>query len=330
MAAATAMRSARGGGGGARRPFAPVAVSPPLPSRAGNQMAQEEAVLGAGAGGKAAKKCCSGSPPVPVSSQKTPAAVAGRAPPRTASRRRAGSCAKRCSTLGLGAAAAAKAAYDAPRAPVRGADQRDDRVRAVHSSPLCKEPGQERRGSEASVSRKRRAMMSVAVEEVMAGLPEPGEGRVKYLVNTFEKLLSLAAAGGGPEERGGGARSTRRKNEATATSASAPATPPGAEEIDVSYPSIASSSEASFPAVAGVACILDASDRTRSRIPIHRCIASPLLCSLAVLDPLLLVRFSENAAGSPMHEANAGRGHTVYVHCMIAMLIFVEIKMNLW
>ncbi|KAG2621666.1 uncharacterized protein LOC120666568 isoform X2 [Panicum virgatum] len=265
MAAATAMRSARGGGG-ARRPFAPVVVSPPPPSRAGNQMAQEEAVLGAGAGGKAAKKCCSGLPPVPVSSKKTPAAAAGRAPSRTASRRRAGSCAKRCSTLGLGAAAAAKAAYDAPRAPVRShSDQRDDRVRAVHSSPLCKEPGQERRGSEASASRKRRAMMSVAVEEVMAGLPEPGEGRVKYLVNTFEKLLSLAAAGGGPEARGGGARSTRRKNEATATSASAPATPPGAEEIDVSYPSIASSSEASFPAVAGVACILDASDRT-SRI----------------------------------------------------------------
>ena len=171
--------------------------------------------------------------------------------------------------------------------------------------------------------------MSVAVEEVMAGLPEPGEGRVKYLVNTFERLLSLAAAaGGGPEARGGGAG---RENEATATSpASTPATPPGAEEIDVSYPSIASSSEASFPAVAGVACILDASDRTRSRIPIHRCIASPLLCFLAVLDPLLLVRFSENAAGSPMHEANAGRGHTMYVHCMIAVLIFVEIKMNLW
>ena len=170
--------------------------------------------------------------------------------------------------------------------------------------------------------------MSVAVEEVMAGLPEPGEGRVKYLVNTFEKLLSLAAAGGGPEARGGG---EGRKNEATATSpASTPATPPGAEEIDVSYPSIASSSEASFPAVAGVACILDASDRTRSRIPIHRCIASPLLCFLAVLDPLLLVRFSENAAGSPVHEANAGRGHTMYVHCMIAVLIFVEIKMNLW
>ena len=123
--------------------------------------------------------------------------------------------------------------------------------------------------------------MSVAVEEVMAGLPEPGEGRVKYLVNTFEKLLSLAAAaGGGPEARGGGAG---RENEATATSpASTPATPPGAEEIDVSYPSIASSSEASFPAVAGVACILDASDRTRSRIPIHRrCFAFLLFLTLS-------------------------------------------------
>ncbi|RLN27543.1 hypothetical protein C2845_PM05G13850 [Panicum miliaceum] len=248
MAAATAMRSARGG---ARRPFAPVAVSPPPPSRAGNQLAQEEAVLGAG--GKAAKKCGSGSPPLPVSSKKTPA---GRAP-RTASRRRAGSCASKCSILG---AAKAKAAYDAPRAPVRGvSDGRDDRVRAVPSSPPCDESGQERRGSEASVSRKRRTTRSVAEEEAMAGLPEPGEGRVKYLVNRFERLLSLA---GGPDARGRGAG---RKNEATAASASTPATPPGAEEIDVSCPSIASSSEASFPAISGVACILDASDRT-SRI----------------------------------------------------------------
>ncbi|XP_025806967.1 uncharacterized protein LOC112885596 [Panicum hallii] len=259
------MRSARGG---ARRPFEPVAVSPPPPSQAGNQLAQEEPVLGAG--GKAAEKCGSGSPPVPVSSKKTPAAAAaaGRAP-RTATRRRAGSCAKRCSTLGAAAPAAkakAKAAYDAPRAPLRGvSDERGDRVRAVPSSLPCDEPGQERRGSGASASRKRRTTKSVVVEEAVASLPEPGEGRVKYLVNTFERLLSLAAAGGGPEARGRGARRTRRKNEANATSASTPATPPGAEEIDVSYPSIASSSEVSFSAIAGVACILDASDRT-SRI----------------------------------------------------------------
>jgi hypothetical protein len=144
--------------------------------------------------------------------------------------------------------------------------------------------------------------VAVAVEQAMAGLPEPGEGRVKYLVDTFERLL-LLGRGGGPEARGRGARrtavsapstppgakeflaggggpvargrGTRRKNEGTVTAASAPATPPGAEEIDVSYPSIASSSEVSFPGIAGVACILDASDRTRSRILIHRCIVLP-------------------------------------------------------
>ncbi|CAD6269707.1 unnamed protein product [Miscanthus lutarioriparius] len=58
----------------------------------------------------------------------------------------------------------------------------------------------------------------------------------------------------------------RRKDEGTATATatvSLPATPRGAEEIDVSYPSIASSSEVSFPVIPGVACILDASDRTR-------------------------------------------------------------------
>uniref|UniRef100_K3ZF82 TPX2 C-terminal domain-containing protein n=1 Tax=Setaria italica TaxID=4555 RepID=K3ZF82_SETIT len=244
MAAATVMRSARGGG--ARRPFAPVVVSPPPPSRAGNQLAPEEAVLGgAGAGGKAAKKCGSGSPPVSFTSKKTPAAAAGR----VSSMRRVGSCAKRCSTPGA-------AAYVAPRAPVRGVSEAvGNKVRAMISSPTCSEARQERRGSEASASRKR-ATRSATMEEAIAGLPEPGEGRVKYLVDTFERLLFLAG-GDGPEARGRGAR---RKNEATVTAASAPATPPGA---DVSYPSIASSSEVSFPGIAGVACILDASDRTR-------------------------------------------------------------------
>ncbi|KAF8776413.1 hypothetical protein HU200_003520 [Digitaria exilis] len=239
--AATAMRSPRGG---ARRPFAPVVVSP---SRAGNQLAQEEAVavLGAGAGGKAAAKKCGGSGslplPVPVSSKKTPAAAVKRAP-RTAGRGMVGSCAKKCS------------APAAANSPVRGvSDGAREMVRAMPSLPLSNVAGQVRRGSEASASRKR------TMEEAMAGLPEPGEGRVKYLVVTFERLLSLAAAGdGGPEARGRGrgARTTRRKDEATATamatSESAPEMPPGAEDIDVSYPSIASSSEVSFPAVAGV------------------------------------------------------------------------------
>ncbi|CAL4905700.1 unnamed protein product [Urochloa decumbens] len=287
MAAATAMRSARGGG--VRRPFAPVAVSPPPPpSRAANQLAQEEAVLGGGAGaGKTAKK--------------TPAA--GRA----ASRRRVGSCAKRCSTP-VAKAKPKPPACAAPRAPVLRGVSGDEggKARAVVSSPHGSEAGQERRGGEDSA-----ASRKLAMEEAMASLPEPGDGRVKYLVDTFERLLSLAAAGGGldargggatsarrvdkettaaaastpatprgaeeinvscasiggggggPDARGGGARSSRRKNEAAAAAASTPVTPRGAEEIDVSSrPSIASCSEASFPAIAGVACILDASDRT--------------------------------------------------------------------
>ncbi|CAL5092834.1 unnamed protein product [Urochloa decumbens] len=288
MADATAMRSARGGG--VRRPFAPVAVSPPPPSRAANQLAQEEAVLGAGAG-KTAKK--------------TPAA--GRA----ASRRRVGSCAKRCSTPVAKAKPKAKPACDAPRAPVpRGVSgEVGGKERAVVSSPHGSEAGRERRGGEDYA-----ATRKLAMEEAMASLPEPGEGRVKYLVDTFERLLSLAAGGGAPEARGGGgARPARRLDEATAAAASTPATPHGTEEINVSCasiggggsgpdargggawsarrvdeavtaaaaavstpatprgaeeidvssrPSIASCSGASFPAIAGVACILDASDRT--------------------------------------------------------------------
>ncbi|CAN6348181.1 unnamed protein product [Urochloa humidicola] len=254
MAAGKAMRSTRGG---PRRPFAPVVVSPPPPSRAGNQLAQEETVLGgAGAAGKTAKKYGAGSPPpVPVSSKKIPAA-AGRAP-RGTSRR---DVAKKRSTT-----PAAKAVCDTPRAPVRGVSgEVGDEVRAAVSSPLGSEAGQERRGIESSA-----ASRKLAMEEAMAGLPEPGEGRVKYLVDTFERLLSLAAAdGGGPEARGSGsARSASKVDEATATAAavaaSTPATPRGAEEIDMSsHPSIASCSEVSFPAIAGVACILDASDRT--------------------------------------------------------------------
>ncbi|KAG2627199.1 hypothetical protein PVAP13_3KG228317 [Panicum virgatum] len=67
-----------------------------------------------------------GSPPIPVSSKKTP--TVGRAPPRMVIRRRAGSCAKRCSTMGTATAAKVKPAYDAPRAPVWVSDKRDDRV----------------------------------------------------------------------------------------------------------------------------------------------------------------------------------------------------------
>ncbi|GJN35277.1 hypothetical protein PR202_gb24029 [Eleusine coracana subsp. coracana] len=73
---------------------------------------------------------------------------------------------------------------------------------------------------------------------------------------------------GGPEARSGGGKGRRTKSETamgptvartSSSSASSLRTPPpAAEVIDVSYPS----SEVSFPAIAGVACILDASDRT--------------------------------------------------------------------
>lgn len=192
----------------------------------------------------------------PVSVSKKPAA--------TASRRRMGSLSTRCST-------------PAPRAPLRELTEEDrtGEVRANLSSPFdeagrgrCQErPGG---GGEAAASRKRTAR-GVGIEEAMAGIPE---GRVKYLVDTFERLLSLAGGGGGPEARTKGGRIRRTKSEVTSgqkkrevtpaarasSSASSP-TPAAAapEEIDVSYPS----SEVSFPAIAGVACILDASDRTR-------------------------------------------------------------------
>ncbi|KAL6655979.1 hypothetical protein ACP70R_006805 [Stipagrostis hirtigluma subsp. patula] len=106
-------------------------------------------------------------------------------------------------------------------------------------------------------------MRSVAIEGAMAALPEPGEGPVRYLVNTFERLLLLAAAGGGggPEAQSRGAR-RRKKNKAT-TVASTLTPSPSAEEINVSCPSVASSSDVSFPAIAGVACIPDASYRIR-------------------------------------------------------------------
>ncbi|PWZ33849.1 Protein TPX2 [Zea mays] len=242
-----------------RRPFAPVVVSPP--SQAENRLVHEDApssvarpvrrfgtCAGKIAGPAVNMKCSYGSSPVCTSSKKTPAAVK-RAP---------GTATRRLDSCAMNKKRSTPAAYDAPREPAsRAAEERDDMLPCP-----CSEAGRERRGSEASASRKRGMTRVVAMEEAMAGIPEPGEGRVKYLVDTFERLLSL---GGGPTvwDRGAAAARRRRKNQGTAAAtASSPATPQGAEEIDVSHPSIASSSEVSFPAIAGVACILDASDRT--------------------------------------------------------------------
>lgn len=102
-------------------------------------------------------------------------------------------------------------------------------------------------------------MRSVVIEEAMVGLPKPGDGHIKYLVDTFERLL-LLACGDGREGRG---RDAKCKNKLTATTASALAAPLSAMEIDVLYRSIALSSEVFFPTIAGIACIVKATDCTR-------------------------------------------------------------------
>ncbi|CAD6269722.1 unnamed protein product [Miscanthus lutarioriparius] len=62
-------------------------------------------------------------------------------------------------------------------------------------------------------------MRVMTMEEAMVGLPVPGEGRVKYLVDTFKRLLSLGGGGGGGglTMRNRDAVRRRRKDEATAT-----------------------------------------------------------------------------------------------------------------
>ncbi|CAD6267295.1 unnamed protein product [Miscanthus lutarioriparius] len=292
MMAAAATRAR----GGPRRPFAPVVVSPPpLPaSQAENRLAREDApssfarreprrfgactgkVTGPavlGAGGKAAKKCGPGSSPA----KKTP--VAAKRAPGTAARRRLDSCTKKCSTLAAGGAVAA---YEAPRAPASGAaEEGDDEVRAKLSYP-CSEADQERRGSEVSASRNR-AMTVVAMEEAMAGLPEPGEGRVKYLVDTFERFLSLGGGGGGggPMARNRGA-ARRRKGEGTATATAT-----------VSLPAT--------PRVPRRSTCRTLPLRRRPRSPSRSSPVSPASSTPPTAQ-----------AGSAVHEANGGRGHTTY------------------
>jgi hypothetical protein len=89
----------------------------------------------------------------------------------------------------------------------------------------------------------------------MAGLPEPGEGRVRYLVDTFERLLSLSRRGD-PEKQGRGGAGSRRMFKRAASASSSPRK---AEELDMaSYPSVASSSsEISY-------CVADLPRRSRT------------------------------------------------------------------
>ncbi|KAK3140069.1 hypothetical protein QOZ80_5AG0395150 [Eleusine coracana subsp. coracana] len=273
---ASAARRARSA---ARRPFAVLAS--PSPARNGGAIASAENVVAAAPEavpfalrvrrfGKAATKKCGGGAGLlsPVSVSKKPA-----------SRRRM------MGPLSTTMASATPASAMAPRVPELSSSAEEDRggeavVRAnADLSSISDEVDQGRRrerprGGEAAASRKR-AMEEAAsrkrlIEEAVAGIPEPGEGRVKYLVDTFERLLSLSMAGS-PEARSGSGKGRRTKSEtakapmvartSSSSSASSLRTPPppaAAEVIDVSYPS----SEVSFPAIAGVACILDASDRT--------------------------------------------------------------------
>uniref|UniRef100_A0A0D9Y0R7 RRM domain-containing protein n=1 Tax=Leersia perrieri TaxID=77586 RepID=A0A0D9Y0R7_9ORYZ len=214
----------------ARRPFAVVTTTPPETAR-NRENVDDEAVsfsqclrrfgkLAGGGDGKPAKKC-------PLSSSSS------------ASRRR-----RRISKKFLTPAAAP---YDAPRAPL--------------SSPFdeVEESGERRRGvvvvgggggGEGSESRKKRtaaARRSVALREAMATLPEHGDGRVRYLVDTFERLLSMASDPGATTTT-----ARRRRKKMTSWPPPSPAAARQVE-IDVSYPSIASSSsEVSFPIINGV------------------------------------------------------------------------------
>lgn len=157
---------------------------------------------------------------------------------RTPSRKKMESSSRKSSTP------AAAAPYEAPRAPL--CDFSDElcekKVRARLSSPCdvaAEEQGQGRRRGEAASGKS--AAWSATLEEAMAGIPEHGEGRVRYLVDTFERLLSLSRGDSEAQSRGGAG--TRRKKE----SASVPSSPRKAEEIDMaSYPSVASSSDLSY------------------------------------------------------------------------------------
>uniref|UniRef100_J3NEF1 TPX2 C-terminal domain-containing protein n=1 Tax=Oryza brachyantha TaxID=4533 RepID=J3NEF1_ORYBR len=165
-------------------------------------------------------------------------AVAGEARPG------GGRVAKKCSTPA--------AAYDAPRAPLWDCSEEREKIRARLSSPDddgAEAEGEGRRGG-GDGSRKR-TRRSVALREAMVGLPEPGEGRVRYMVDTFERLLSLSSDPGQQQSRCATAATRRRRRRKTKKTPEArmtgPSWPPARpDEIDVSYPSIASSSEVSF------------------------------------------------------------------------------------
>uniref|UniRef100_A0ACD5XN17 Uncharacterized protein n=1 Tax=Avena sativa TaxID=4498 RepID=A0ACD5XN17_AVESA len=166
--------------------------------------------------------------------------------PRTASRKRPDSTASRRK---------ASAAYEAPRAPLYDFSEEpsEKKVRARFSSPCDVAAAEDPR---------KRAAWGVTLEEAMAGLPEPGEGRVRYLVDTFERLLSLSR-GGNPEAQSRGGAGSRRMMKRAASASSSPRK---AEEMDMaSYPSVASSSsEISY-------CVDGLPRRKRDERQLRRC-----------------------------------------------------------
>ncbi|KAG8093048.1 hypothetical protein GUJ93_ZPchr0012g21922 [Zizania palustris] len=242
---ATPVRRARG-----RRPFA-VVLAPPSPAvrnRVLSENSMESEVLsfsqclrrfgkfaaretrpGARDGdGKAVKKCSAASICSPGSRK------AASRTPRTGGRRRLGSSSKFSTP--------AVAPYDAPRAPLWDFSDECEKVRARLSSPYD-EVEEGRSGGGVREASRKRTTRSVALEEAMAGLPEPGDGRVKYLVDTFERLLSLSSD---PGAQSRGARRRKKTPEVRKTGFSWPPPPTNPEEIGISYPSITSWSEVSF------------------------------------------------------------------------------------
>uniref|UniRef100_A0A0E0FDF6 RRM domain-containing protein n=1 Tax=Oryza meridionalis TaxID=40149 RepID=A0A0E0FDF6_9ORYZ len=215
MATPVVMRRAR-----ARRPFAVLAAAPPARNREnveGEAMSFSQCLRRFG---KLAGEARPGGKP---SAKKCSARTPRRATP------------------------AAAAAYDAPRAPLWDRSEERERIRARLSSP--DDGGEEEEGSSRKKRTRTRARRSVALREAMAGLPEHGDGRVRYLVDTFERLLSLSSDPG--EQSRSATRRRRKKKKMPETRKTGSSWPPPtttrADEIDVSYPSIASSSEVSFP-----------------------------------------------------------------------------------
>ncbi|RWW60915.1 hypothetical protein BHE74_00032054 [Ensete ventricosum] len=88
----------------------------------------------------------------------------------------------------------AKSKKSAPKTPVRTMSSSPAPVKENAKTP----EGSKRlvvedvEGKDLEGSSKARMMRRLMLEEAMRGLPEPGAGRVMYLVKTFERLLSIS------------------------------------------------------------------------------------------------------------------------------------------